>query len=250
MIGLMVWTPAEKGKRTVRLEERTVLHMRFAWAALSRGPRTPEAVLRRRVAAAAKRLHRMGVNRAVLPPAFPYGAQLEKYGIRPVSTLALRRRVAADWVRAALAERELPVGGARVAVSAAQLTGEAVRTVTELALRHRYVLLDLPGGGEELCRQLRREYGVSVLLGPSKEQMEEAEALVLFDPRTDLAAKNPVVLTLYGEEAPLPALALPPALEEQLPDGADRGQLLAALQEAGVLKPGQMAVQASCRLTI
>ena len=25
-----------------------------------------------------------------------------------------------------------------------------MRTVTELALRHRYVLLDLPGGGEEL----------------------------------------------------------------------------------------------------
>ena len=57
--------------------------------------------------------------------------------------------------------------------------------MTELVLRHRYVLLDLPYGGGDLCRQLRREYGVSLLLGPSQEQLEGAEAAVLFDPRTD-----------------------------------------------------------------
>ena len=44
-----------------------------------------------------------------------------------------------------------------MAVCAAQMTGELVRTVTELALRHRYVLLDLPYGGEDHCRQLRKE---------------------------------------------------------------------------------------------
>ena len=41
----------------------------------------------------------------------------------------------------------------------------------------------------------------------------------------------------------LPALALPPVLEEALPEGADRGQLLAALQEAGVLKRGQISLE-------
>ena len=129
-----------------------------------------------------------------------------------------------------------------MAVCAAQLTGEVVRTVTELCLRHRYVLLDLPYGGEELCRQLRREYGVSLLLGPSKEQLEGAEALVLFDPRTDLVRKDPAVLTLYDETQALPPISLPPAAEEALPQGADRGQLLAALREAGVLRPGQVTV--------
>lgn len=62
-------------------------------------------------------------------------------------------------------------GGARVLVTANALSGEVVRTVTELALRHRYLLLTVPFGGEELCRRLRREYGVSVLLNPTAEQM-------------------------------------------------------------------------------
>ena len=91
-----------------------------------------------------------------------------------------------------------------------------------------------------LCRQLRREYGVSLLLGPSKEQLEEAEALVLFAPREDCHSRR--ALALYDESQPLPPVSLPPAMEEALPPGADRGQMLAALREAGVLRPGQIAV--------
>ena len=183
---------------------------------------------------------KMGVTRVVLPDGFTYAAQLERHGVQPVSTLALRRRLAADWTRQALARGETPPGRAKIAVSAAQMSGELVRTVTELALRHRYVALDVPYGGEELCRRLRREYGVSLLLGPDKEQLEGADALVLFDPRTDLRQRNPVVLPLYDERAPMMPLSLPPALEERLPEGAGRGQLLSALMEAGVLRPGQV----------
>jgi len=43
----------------------------------------------------------------------------------------------------------------------------------------------------------------------------------------------------------LPGLLLPPALERQLPQGVDRVSLLAALQEAGALKPGQITLEAS-----
>lgn len=242
MIGILMWKEPQAGiwQRQVVLTEQNVLHMRFLCAEVVRGPRTPEAAVRRRAAAAAKRLRKQGVTRTVLPENFACGAQLEKYGVRPVSTLALRRRLAADWVRAALEERGTAPGGARVAVSAGQMSGELVRTVTELALRHRYVALDVPYGGEELCRRLRREYGVSLLLGPDKEQLEGADALVLFDPRTDLRQRNPVVLPLYDERAPMMPLSLPPALEERLPEGAGRGQLISALMEAGVLRPGQV----------
>ena len=244
MMGMLLWKSPEAGKREKRmaLTERSVLHMRFACVEVFRGPKTPSAVLRRRVASAAKKLHRAGVTRAVLPPDFPFSAELEKYGVRPVSTLPLRRALAAETVGWRL-ERLGLTAGARVAVVGEQLTGELVRTVTELCLRCRYVLLDLPYGGEDLCRQLRKEYGVSLLLSPAKEQVESAEALVLFDARPDLACRNPVVLPLYDESAPLPALALPPVLEEALPEGADRGQLLAALQEAGVLKRGQISLE-------
>ena len=242
MIALLEWAPPERGKRrkTVTVKEDHVLHLRLYRAALQRGPRTPETILRRRVLAAGKRLRKLGVTQAVLPERFPYVQELARCGVRPVSTLSLRRALAADWARWVLEEKGQSPAGARVAVCAAQLTGEVVRTVTELSLRHRYVLLDLPYGGEELCRQLRREYGVSLLLGPSREQLEGTEALVLFDARTDL--KNPAALALFDESQPLPPVSLPPAMEEALPEGADRGQLLAALREAGVLRPGQMAV--------
>ena len=240
MIGMLSWKEPGKREKTVAVKERSVLRMRFWCAEVLRGPRTPEAVLRRRVAAAGKRLRKQGVTRVVLPEDFSYGSQLEKWDLHPVSTLGLRRGIAADWVRWLLTEQGAPAAGARVAVSAEQLTGEVVRTVTELSLRHRYVLLDLSRGGEDLCRQLRREYGVSLLLGPSKEQLEEAEVLVLFDPREDCHSRR--TLALYDETASLPPLLLPPALEEKLPKGCDRGQLLATLREQGALRPGQITV--------
>ena len=167
MIGMLIWKEPGKREKAVAVKERSILRVRFWCAEVQRGPRTPEAVLRRRVAAAGKRLRKQGVTRVVLPEGFAYGQQLEKWDQHPVSTQGLRRAIAADWVRWLLMEQGTPTAGARVAVSAERLTGEVVRTVTELSLRHRYVLLDLPRGGEDLCRQLRREYGVSLLLGPS-----------------------------------------------------------------------------------
>lgn len=94
--------------------------------------------------------------------------------------------------------------------------------MTELALGNRYVLLDVPYGGDTLANQLRREYGVSLLLSPTRQQLEEADVLVLFAARTDLRRRDPAVLRLYDEAAPLPPLLLPPVLEDQMPPGLCR----------------------------
>ena len=198
MIGMMTWTPPAGGVRqkSVALETRALLHLRVAWASVARGPRTPEALVRRRVLTAAKRLRKAGVTRLVVPEAFAYGEQLEKVGVAPVSTLPLRRALAADLARAVMAGRNLSGGSARLAVAGDQLSGELVRTVTELALGNRYVLLDVPYGGDTLANQLRREYGVSLLLSPTRQQMEEADVLVLFAARTDLRRRDPAVLRL------------------------------------------------------
>lgn len=246
MFGLWIWTPPERGERRRAIEtgERTVLHTRFFCVYVQRGPRTPEAVVRRRAAAAARKLQRAGIRRTVLPEDFPYGALLEKRDVLPVDTLPLRRELAAELVRRGLEDRGLPAG--RVAVSADAMSAELVRTVTELALRSRYVLLDVPYGGPELAGRLRREYGVALQLSPDRAQMAAAEALVLFAPRTDLRRDNPVVAEAYrGAETALPPLLLPPALEEQLPEGCCRIQLLAALRESGTLRPGQISLGGS-----
>ena len=241
MIGMIQWS----GERKRELREDEVLHLRFLLAEIPRGERTPEGVLRKRVESAARRFRKVGVRRLVLPVEFPYGEQLEKYGLQAVSTLALRRQLGAEWVRAVMERVKLSPGRAKIAISARELTGELVRIVTELALRNRYLLLDLPRGGETLCRELRREYGASLLLAPSKGQLEEADLLLLFDPREELEGTGQIVLPLYGEDAScFPPLVLPPDLEDGLPEGADRLQLLAALREGGVLHTGQIALGA------
>lgn len=241
MVGLLIWKTPQAGKRekTVVLRERSILHIRVCCAEILKGPRTPEAVLRRRVSAAAKKLGKAGISRVVLPEGFTYQEQLEKWQLQAVSALPLRKTLAADWVRWDLKERGIPAARARVAVAAEGMTGEVVRTVTELSLRHRYVLLAVSYGGEELCHQLRREYGVSLLLKPTREQMEGADVVLLFEERTDLSGAN--VIPLYDESIPIPQVSLPPALEDALPPGMVQAQLLTVLLEGGVLRSGQMA---------
>ena len=82
--------------------------MRFTCAEITRGPKTPEAVLRRRVSAAGKRLRKLGITRAVLPEDFAYQELLERQGIRAVSTVTLRRALAADWARAVMETGRFP----------------------------------------------------------------------------------------------------------------------------------------------
>lgn len=195
------------------------------------------AAERRKLRSAGKKLLRQGIERVVLPSDVPADALPE--GLRPAGTLSLRRAIAADWCGALLRLRGENPAAARVLVTANALSGEVVRTVTELALRHRYLILKVPFGGEELCRRLRREYGVSIVLNPETEQ-KPASVHMAFDPTE---AQGGGFLPLYDESLPLPRLLLPPEVEARLPEGLDRGQLLSVLWRTGALRPGQVSVQ-------
>ncbi len=240
MIGYVQWT---EEKKACAPGETAILRMRFYQVGILRREGTPELLVRRRAAWAAGRLHKLGVTRAVFPEDFPYAALFARRGVLPVETLPLYRSLAADWIWAEMKARGLSAGAA-IAISGDRLGSEVTRTVTELCLRVRYVLLDVPYGAEELARQLRREYGVSLLLSPTKEQLESAEVLALFAPRKELSCKNGAVVPLYPGahlDHP-PRLRLPPVLEESIPEGCRREELFAALWEAGALRPGQIEV--------
>ena len=114
MTAMLRWTPPVRGKhqRSVEIKEQMILHTRFLCVWVLRGPRTPEAVLRRRVAGAAKKLWKRGCRQAVLPEDFPYSDQLGQ--LRPVSALPLRQALAADWIRWALIRQGTAAAGARV----------------------------------------------------------------------------------------------------------------------------------------
>ena len=236
MTGLLVWSPEKR----LRCETKEILGLRCACAFVPKGAQTPEAILRRRCRRALKKLAGQGIDRVILPEGFRMEPFLDRFGLQRVSTLPLRQRLAADWVACALAEQG--ACGTRIAVSAEHLTGAAVRTITELALRYRYLLLELSYGGEELCLSLRREYGVSPQLNPGREILETAEVWVAFDPMSGQTKPACRVLPVYDETVPLPRILLPPLLEEQLPAGICREQMLSVLQEAGRLPYGQIAL--------
>ena len=188
----------------------------------------------------ARMLRESGIRSAVFPVDFPYTALFIRQGVLPVDTLPLRRLLAAPLTR-----RRLENGGFQPTQAVAAVSGDRViREVTDcakaLALSYRYVLLSVRGDAEPFARNLRREYGISLLLDPSPDQLDRADALVLFSPRTDLSLNNPILYTLYpGGEAGrgrLP-LCLPPALAEQTEANCDREQLAAALYAMGALAP-------------
>ena len=241
MVGMLAWRTPQAGRRekAVILRERNILHVRLQCAEILRGEKTPEAVVRRRLRNAARKLQKLGIRQVILPTDFDWEDLVETWGLQRVSTLPLRQMLAADWVRRRLEEQKIPAAGARVAVIAEGVTGAVVRTVTELALRHRYVMLQVSYGGEELCHQLRREYGVSLLLKPGREQLEAADVTLMFEPRPGSWREG--CLAVWDEALPLPQLSLPPALEDILPPNTNRTQMLEILLEAGVLRPGQIA---------
>lgn len=183
-------------------------------------------------------LREAGVRSAVFPVDFPYTALFIRQGILPADTLPLRRAMAAPLTRRRLEAAGLPPTRAVVAVSGERASREVCECTKALALSYRYVLLSVRSGGEIFARNLRREYGISLLLEPAPDQLNRADALVLFSPRNDLTLDNKILYTLYpGGEAGrgrLP-LCLPPALEAQTENNCDREQLAAALYGMGAL---------------
>lgn len=185
----------------------------------------------------ARKLREAGVRSAVFPMDFPYMAMFIRQGICPLDTLPLRRALAAPLTRRRLEGLGLSPAQAVVAISSDQAVREVTEAAKLLSLSYRYVLLSTHGG-EEFARGLRREYGISLLLKPSKEQLDRADALLLFSPRNDLTMENPICYTLYpgGEtgRGRLP-LCLPNALADRLEPNYSHEQMAAALYAMGGL---------------
>lgn len=226
-----------EGPKRPELGERQLSGGTFVTLQMGLNPRPNGPLALYRARQGARLLRESGVRTAVFPVDFPYTALFIRQGILPVDTLPLRRTLAAPLVRRRLESLGCQPTQAVVAVSGERASREVLETAKALALSYRYVLLSARGG-EDFARSLRREYGISLLLDPAPDQIDRADALVLFAPRGDLAQNNKILYTLYpGGEAGrgrLP-LCLPKALEEQAESNCDLEQLTAALYSQGVL---------------
>ena len=226
-----------EGPKRPELGERQLSGGTFVTLQMGLNPRPNGPLALYRARQGARMLREAGVRTAVFPVDFPYTALFIRQGILPVDTLPLRRAMAAPLTRRRLEKLGCQPTQAVVAVSGERASRDVLETAKALALSYRYVLLSARGG-EAFARSLRREYGISLLLDPSPDQIDRADALILFAPRGDLTQDNKILYTLYpGGEAGrgrLP-LHLPKALEAQTESSCDREQLAAALYSQGAL---------------
>lgn len=226
----------DENTKTVRMEKKTVLGGRFL--ALTVGREVRGVMGKLRVERAAKQMREQGVHQAVFPVDFPYTAMFLRRGILPADPLPLRRSICAAYVMRRLSELAIPPERGVIAIGGEYLNREMRETTLALAVAFRYVMLAVPEGGEELARELRRIYGISLLIKPSRDQLERADALVLFAPRGDLSCENRVFCALYpgGEftRGRVPA-ELTGEWIRSLPPNCDREQLAAALYAMGQL---------------
>ena len=169
-----------------------------------------------------------------------------KRGVLPVNTLDLYRALAGRAVKEAMGNLNLSPGETTVAVTADRVTGQVEELVTELCMTVRYVLLQAPRGGEDLCRRLKGEYGVSVQLRPGRRQLEEADVLVELAPPPEMTFRGSLVLPLYDGERVVGRsgvrLSLPPQAADAAP-GCEEDQLLAVLYRCGVLQKYQIPLK-------
>lgn len=163
--------------------------------------------------AAARALHRAGVRCAVFPPDYPHRALFVRYGVSPPPLTPLCHAFAAEIVRRYAARRGLALHRAAVAFAAPRVTPEVRRAVWELSAEARYIVLQIPGGGGELARALRRERGVAARVTAPGEAVS-ADLTVCFGPCG--ASGTGAVLPLYAlersDEAPNAELDLYAAL--------------------------------------
>ena len=202
----------------------------------------------RRAVRSAEKMRAMGVRRAVFPIDFPHTAAFLRAGITPVDPMPLRRALSARFVQRKLELLGIENAQAVVAVCGEHMSEEIAQTVRELAHSYRYVMLSVRSGGEEFALLLRRQYGTALILAPSADQLERADALVLFSPRGELRRENPVLCTLYpgGDERGRVPIRLDSRLTEKVADNCSREQLAAALYGLGIVPAQRFLGEITC----
>lgn len=236
---------AEDGA-TARLERQARCGAQFLVMDMGKGARGIFSSYR--AARSAEKMRALGVRRAVFPVDFPHTAAFLRAGVLPVDPAPLRCALGARFVKRKLDLLGLADTQPVVAVCGEHMNAEIAQTVRELASSYRYVMLSVRSGGEEFAAQLRRQYGTALILAPSDDQLERADALVMFAPRRELRRENPVLCTLYpgGDERGRVPIRLDSGLRTQVADNCAHEQLAAALYGLGIAPAQRFLGEITC----
>ena len=141
-----------------------------------------------------RRLYRRGIRRCIMGET--WWAEAAEFGLLPVETVALRL---------ALLPRFLTdLTGKTAALRADYVNQNVTQAAFLLARQARYVIVDVPRGGEELRRELRRRYGLSGAGGTVAQTVDFTAAV----PGAIAMAGGEMACRIGGESVPEQAAAL------------------------------------------
>ena len=225
MFGYVVY-PA----RRLVIEEQRLAGVTFLRVELPcRRPWRMGAAVRR--AAGGMRARR--VTRAVFPTDFPHQELFKRWGIEPVSDLALRREVAPETLAARLEAVGVQPERSAVAVLADGPTPQVEELLHRLAPRFRHLALWAGGREEELVRRLRWELGIALRVTEAPALFHGTQGALLLRQPPDRGALPDVALALWqGSRGDLTPYFSLPAIE----GNPEPEQLLGALFAAGEIK--------------
>lgn len=218
MLGTMRFAPHGRGKPApVNLYGLSVLETEV----------DPEGFFgERRLKKAGRALRLGGVGRLLVPWNFQGWELFRRLGLRPVEPEPFLRAQSVPLVLESLDRLGMAPDRATVALRGRRVDRSLRRAAAELCPRVRNLVVDVPGGGRELEKWLRWEFGIPIL--PSQAP---GEVGLCFQPGCGQGDR--VSLDLYGPSPGLGGLMLTaPALARE-----DRGNLplLTALWEGGKL---------------
>lgn len=224
--------PGEENRFLVRLAREQVLGL-----PLLRGEAPGSGFTARRVRRTARVLRRRGAARVLAPEGFPFWREVLSQGLRPVETGELCRALAVPIVLAGLEAEEVPPRLATVTLRGDRVTRSLREAALVLCPKVRQLLVEVPAGGEELRRTLRREFGLPVVERPA----EPVHLTLCFSAPAGAAAGRSVDLS---GDLPAPSGYRFRLADGELPADADALPLLSALWSSGRLEADRIAVTA------
>ena len=151
--------PGEGNRFLVRLTREQVLGLPLLCGEVPGGG----ALTPWRVRRTARALRKQGVVRVLAPDGFSLWPEVLSQGLRPVETGELCRALTAPIALAALEAGGIPPQLATVTLRGERVTRALKEAALELCPKIRQLLVEVPAGGEELRRTLRREFGLPAI---------------------------------------------------------------------------------------
>lgn len=165
-----------KGYRGFSSSCITVLGMRALFLRIHITPAMSLKATEKRIKSACAAMDAKHVGKVLFSKNFPYMRSVLREGFDEMESSLLYETLAGKIASG------YPGTGKYAVLFANRLTVSALAALNDLCAGFRYVMLETETGGAEIVSSLGRRFGISVILHPTAQQLNNADTAVIFDP--------------------------------------------------------------------